>query len=481
MKNRSIIIAALAVCALAWSCVEKPSDTPAAKAPELIGVTPADGTSGLVGSSLDVVFTYDCNVKIPLARQGEVSVSNSATVDKVVAYNADVTVSVSGLRKGESYTVTIPGGVVSGFKDNPAGAVSVTFSIKADEPDYGRKPSASLTDPDATPAAKSLYAYLLSIYGSKSISGAMGGTAWETSYTDNISSLTGIYPGIVGFDYLFLDWPAKSWEGCPDYGDITPVRSAREAGNIIQIGWHWTVPDSEGQTDLNKYSYKNWAFGVENALREGTWQNEVMEAQIAKIAGYLQLLQDAGIPVLFRPMHEAAGDYGWGAWFWWGYDGASACVRLWRHLRDRLQTTYGLHNLIWVWTVQTMHHGILSDDPAEAREWYPGDEYVDIVGADLYEGKDTDLSRFFRYVNNSVRGAKMVALSEFGNLPDLPGCFGADAPWLYYMNWCNFEDGKPVLYSRNADGTYGWNNSVSEWTAILKNRLTINRKDIEYE
>ena len=471
----------IAAAALFTSCGEKPVEAPVADAPELLGVSPADGTADLVATSLDVVFTYDCNVKIPLSRQSEVTVSNSATVDKVVAYNTAVTVSVSGLRKGESYTVTIPEGVVSGFSDNPAGAASTTFSIKADEPDYGRKPSSSLTDPDASATAKKLYAYLLGIYGSRSVSGAMGGTAWETSYTDNIASLTGIYPGIVGFDYLFLNWPAKAWDGCPDYGDITPVKTAWEAGNIIQIGWHWSVPDSKGQTDLNKYSYSTKAFGVENALKEGTWQHEVMESQIEKLAGYMKLLQDAGIPVLFRPLHEAAGDYGWNAWFWWGYDGADACVRLWKHLRDRLQNTYGLHNLIWVWTVQTKNFGVLSDDPSQARAWYPGDEYVDIVGADLYEEKGVDMSSFFRYVNNSVKGAKMVALSEFGNLPDLSGCFASDAPWLYYMNWCNFEDGKPILYSKNSDGTYGWNNSVPEWTAILKNELTVNRGDIRYE
>ncbi len=486
MKNFSRILVALVACALPWSCGEKPVEAPVAEAPELLGVSPADGTKDLVGTSLDVVFTYGCNVKIPLSRQNEVTVSNSATVDKVVAYNTNVTVSVSGLRKGETYTVTIPEGVVSGFSDNPAGAASTTFSIKADEPaesDYPCNPSKSLTDPDATAAAKSLYSYLLGIYGSRSISGAMGGTAWETSYTDNIASLTGLYPGIVGFDYLFLNWPAKAWSGCPDYGDISPVKTAWEEGNIIQIGWHWSVPSVSGETDINKYAFysSGTSFDIREALKEGSWQRQTIDSQIEKLAGYMKLLQDAGIPVLFRPLHEAAGDYSWGSWFWWGDEGAEPCVQLWKYLRDKLQNTYGLHNLIWVWTVQTKNAGKVSTSLNDARAWYPGDEYVDIVGADLYESKGADFSSAFRYVNNSVKGAKMVALSEFGNLPDLDKCFASDAPWLYFMNWCNFEDGKPVLYCKNSDGSYSWNNTSLEWSAALKNAHTVNRKDIDYD
>ena len=46
------------------------------------------------------------------------------------------------------------------------------------------------------------------------------------------------------------------------------------------------------------------------------------------------------------------------------------------------------------------------------------------------------------------------------------------------MNWCNFENGNPVLYAKNSDGSYVWNNSVEDWKAALGNSHTINRNDI---
>lgn len=467
-----------AVCA----CGEKGSgepDSPAAEAPSLVSVTPADG-SEVSGETLEVKFTFDQNVKLPDARK--VSIDNEATVSSVLAYNKDVTVKLAGLRKGVSYTLSVADGAISGFKSNPVGALSYSFSVKADELDYQRNPSQSLTDASATTNAKKLYACLLQNYGKKTLSGAMGGTAWETTYTDMLERVSGQYPAIVGFDYLFLNWPAKAWSGCPDYGDITPVKKAWDAGSIIQVGWHWSVPSKEGETDFNNYAFysSGTTFDINEALKEGTWQRKLIDSQISKLAGYLKLLQDAGIPVLFRPLHEAAGDYTWSSWFWWGDGGAEPCTRLWKYLRDQLQGTYGLHNLIWVWTVQTNDQGKLCTDLEKARAWYPGDDYVDIVGADLYVAKGTSQSAAFKFVNNSVKGRKMVVLSEFGNLLDIDKFFAEDAPWGYFMNWCNYEGGQPVLYCKDPNGTFTWNNTASEWETALANPKVINRKDVKF-
>ena len=466
-------------------------EDPVAPAPRLVSTSPADGASGLKGTSLSVVITMDQNVKVTASNAGRIAVSGNASVVSVNAYNTDVTVKLEGLENGGSYTVSVPAGVIEGFKTNQEGAaaISVSFSMEyvAPEVHYGRNPSPSLTSPSPTAQAAALYAYLLENYGTRTISGAMGGTAWESSYTDNIEKLTGIYPAIVGFDYIFNNWADRKaeWPDRPDYTDITPVKDAWDAHNIIQIGWHWCVPStaedafdsSGGKRYIDSYSYNTRAFGLKNALKEGTWQNAEMKKQLKQVAGFLKLLQDAGIAVLWRPLHEAAGDYTWGAWFWWGYDGAEACKELWRYMYKEFTETYGLHNLIWVWTAQTSDEG----KPASVDkllEWYPGDEYVDIVGADLYVTKNTTQSKAFQLVNDSVKGGKMVVLSEFGNLLDIDGFFSEDAPWGYFMNWCNFDGGQPVLWCKNSDGSYSWNNTAGDWKTALSNKHTINRKDV---
>lgn len=217
--------------------------------------------------------------------------------------------------------------------------------------------------------------------------------------------------------------------------------------------------------------YDTKGFHAANVVIEGTEENEIAKADVAELAGYLKALQDANIPVLFRPLHEAAGDYKWGAWFWWGYDGADACKDLWRWLYRTLTDEYGLNNLIWVWTAQTTSGGGLAT-LSQLKSWYPGDEYVDIVGVDLYE-KRTGWSRAdaFKLAMNSVDGKKMIALSECGNLPDLSKCHTDSAPWLYFMGW----------YDKIGDN--GWNffsdwNSESVWKSVMTDPRALNRGDL---
>ena len=92
---------------------------------------------------------------------------------------------------------------------------------------------------------------------------------------------------------------------------------------------------------------------------------------------------------------------------------------------DRFTRVHGLHNLIWVWN---------SLDPA----WYPGDDCVDIVAADLYAkaGNYGSCKCDFDYARALCADGKMVALSECGANPDPERCVQAGAPWLWQMTWC---------------------------------------------
>ncbi|MBW8901973.1 MAG: beta-mannosidase, partial [Massilia sp.] len=149
------------------------------------------------------------------------------------------------------------------------------------------------------------------------------------------------------------------------------------------------------------------------------------------VAGELKRLSDAGVTVLWRPLHEASGHDGKG-WFWWGRartDGAPqayAYILLWRHMYDRLVNLHGLHNLIWVWNAQ---------DPA----WYPGDDVVDVTSYDIYDQTDNKRYRSqlqtYRLAQQASAESKPIALSETGYIPD-PDQLEADgAHWLWFMVW----------------------------------------------
>ena len=480
----------LSVAALFASC-EKDGDSGSetADAPKLVSVSPEDGASGLTGTALSVVFTYDQNIRASSSGKAGISVTGNASIESVNAYGKDLTVNVTGLEEGATYTVSVPAGTVNGFKDNQAAAAaaSVSFTMKQ-YISYDMAPASSLTNANATTRAKALYKFLYDNYGKKTLSGTMAClNGWDNTFVNYLATQTGTYTAICGYDYLFLEWPPKAWSNCPDYGDITDVKAAWDAGSIIQICWHWNVPKSESvyrNHDPGEYAFytsANKAFRPTDALTDGTWQHECIDGQIAKLAGYMKLLADADIPVLFRPLHEAAGDYSWGPWFWWGLDGADACKQLWRYLYDKLTNTYKLNNLIWVWTVQTSDAGRLAE-VEKLEEWYPGEDCVDMVGSDLYVPQWTTQSAAFKRVNDSVKGKKMVALCEIGNLLDIDASYGEGAPWSYFLTWNDADNGNPKLWSGtvNGDGSisYNWNNSVADWKKALGSPYVLNRGNV---
>ena len=162
-------------------------------------------------------------------------------------------------------------------------------------------------------------------------------------------------------------------------------------------------------------------------------------ADIEEIAKQLTKLKEADVPILWRPLHEAEGQ-----WFWWGAEGAEPCKKLYRLLYDQLTNVYGLDNLIWVWTSSTY---------PTSSNWYPGDDVVDILGYDKYNAKDgkpnlSSISSMFYSLVQSRNGEKMVAMSENDTIPSLENLLNEKASWLYfcpwYMNYINSEQNNPV-------------------------------------
>ena len=146
---------------------------------------------------------------------------------------------------------------------------------------------------------------------------------------------------------------------------------------------------------------------------------ELLDKDIEGIAQQLLKLQENGVPVLWRPLHEASG-----GWFWWGAKGPEACKQLWIYLYDQLTNVYGCNNLIWVWNGQ-------------AADWYPGDAYVDIIGEDIYAEKHAygaQNSKFIEALGYSEAN-KIIALTENGVLFDIDQVVNTNARWAWFDTW----------------------------------------------
>ena len=194
-----------------------------------------------------------------------------------------------------------------------------------------------------------------------------------------------------------------------------------------------------------------------------------MVKDIDQIASYLKPLKDKGIPVIWRPLHEAGGQ-----WFWWGRD-AAACNRLWLLMFERFEAA-GLDNLIWAWT----HSAAWSKPFSEGMKWYPGDEYVDIVGFDLYNltSAQSCYKDYFLWLQQQCPD-KLVAITECGNIPSLASQWSAGAKWLMFMPW--YDYGRTNNPSSSAFSSQEHSCApVSWWQDAWKQDFVLSRDQVEY-
>ncbi len=262
-----------------------------------------------------------------------------------------------------------------------------------------------------SPEAIKLYNFIKSNYGKKVMSGTTAYVDWNLDEADRIGKTYGKTPLINMFDYIHTPF---TWR---DYTDITPVKQWVERGGIVAIQWHWSVPKkalpgianidnqlnalAEDPSNFDIYTKDSNGFIMEfdpnNVLKSGTWENAVYEHDINKVISYLMILQDAHIPVLWRPYPEASGE-----WFWWGARGPALHKRLWMDMVKRFRNAQ-LDNIIWVWTLENKNWG----------KWYPGGDYVDIVGDDIYGLSAEECITSFKKMSDLFPD-KMLALSEIG-------------------------------------------------------------------
>lgn len=246
-------------------------------------------------------------------------------------------------------------------------------------------------------------------------------------------------------------------------GDYTLVitedvlKSLQEGGLIIG-GHDYTavavyLENNGTALDPNKdYAFykADTEFDATNATVEGTWENKVFTEDLKNAAAYLKLLRDADIPVLWRPFHEAAG-----GWFWWGKDAASF-KSLWIAMFNYFKTE-GLDNLIWVWTTE-----------GNDADWYPGDQYVDIVGRDVYNKETADCVSEYTSIAENY-GNKIVSLSECGTVGLISEQWASGARWSWFMPWYDGtnEDGSPVVHADEA----WWKDAMSQEFVISREEL----------
>lgn len=225
----------------------------------------------------------------------------------------------------------------------------------------------------------------------------------------DVLETSGDYPGIMGWELGGLELNAEE-----NIDGVNFKRMAAEAlehhqrGGINTFSWHASDPFERN----NSWTTTDSTI-VSRMVRtpEGLAQ---YKRQLGKLASFFNNLYDENhckIPVIFRPWHEHTGD-----WFWWGarWCDADDYKKLWTVMREEFELL-GVDNILWAYspdivTSETMY-----------LERYPGDEYVDILGVDIYHRDGIEGIGCYRDAVNKaieimkkIAGGKPYAITETG-------------------------------------------------------------------
>lgn len=330
-------------------------------------------------------------------------------------------------------------------------------------------------NPDATEKTVSLYNKLQELPREFILSGQHNFVGKGSDYTIQLEKLTGKKAIVWGSDFGFkakgddagayqhcgpANLPPFPWEQLlasrefkpeeatlqalkfkpePSFLDIS-LDEAREStireaidrhreGHIITLMWHASLPGhgdcchgSSIWTMDKGPSPEEW----NELVSEGTDLNLVWKSEADKIAGYLKILRDNDVPVLWRPYHEMNG-----VWFWWGCKpGDSGFKKLWVMMYEYFTKHHGLNNLLWVWNPNAPRN-IPGDEAWPYKDYFPGMEYVDVLAADVYHN---DYRQSHHDQLLELGQGKPVALGEVGNIPTLKILDQQDG-WTWFMPW----------------------------------------------
>lgn len=239
------------------------------------------------------------------------------------------------------------------------------------------------------------------------------GHTWQyESGRSDVKEVTGDYPGIINWDLGMIEMDSlKNLDGVPFKLMREEIIRQHERGGINTISWHPRNPATGGDTwDTSDSTIMKQIMTPDSEI------NNKMVQWIGKTADFIGSLKDSKgqiIPVVFRPWHEMSGD-----WFWWGAKmGTSQDYKALWEITKKIFDEKGIDNVVWAYSPDRVN------SEQEYMANYPGDDYVDIVGIDVYqfggsEGEESyrqDLAKGLDIASKvATDHKKILALTETG-------------------------------------------------------------------
>ena len=236
------------------------------------------------------------------------------------------------------------------------------------------------------------------------------------NYLAKFRDETGDYPGVIGLDQVSINQGKYTDEQKDIYFDN--VLEYVRRGGIITLSIHLTNPRDASAGYRGTLGFEDaW----EEILTKGSPLNLSLHTYLEDVRDTLQRLEDRGIPVLFRPLHEMNISS-----FWWcvnqNVDGnkrvldSSYVIRLWKYYYEFFEVECDLDNLVWVYGPNYTNNTSTTSGTQHVMYAYPGDEYVEMVGCDWYTSTDDykEIDGAGKSFSSLMATGYPVAITEFG-------------------------------------------------------------------
>jgi len=313
-------------------------------------------------------------------------------------------------------------------------------------------------NPNAMLEARQVLNYLDSLdkkTSNKIISGQhVGSSSFYQNYNPLVRDIyneTGKWLALIGVDFGWID-PNHA----TDWPDAKPlIIDHWNKKGLITISWHVANPAGGG------------AVNMAQLITPGTSLNSTWMGQLKQKADWLAELRDEKVVVLWRPFHEMnlmRNSH------WWCEASQKDFINVWKHMFDYFTKTRGLNNLLWVYAPGAVG-GTLTD-------YYPGNEYVDIVGVDIYV-KGNPLSSLPQMGYSQLLAlGKPFALTECG-----PGT-GSTPPSINSYDYHNLIN-NIKSYCPEAVYFMAWNENYAianqlNASGLLNDSWIINRDEVDW-
>ncbi len=266
-------------------------------------------------------------------------------------------------------------------------------------------------NPNATEGTVKLYQYLKSL-PSRSSSKYLSG-----QHVGNNATIQGEMPRIAAIKNA-SGKDVAVWGFDPNGATISNtafnlLKEHWDQGGLITISDHAPNPvTGEPLFKDGSGNNANMDYNVDRMLTPGTNEWNKWHEQLDKQAANLKRFADAGVTIMWRPYHEMNC-----AWWWWTFKASNQTltpakyIQIYREMYNYFTHTKGINNVLWIWAPHICDNAGLG-----LNAWYPGDEYVDIVGIDDYSGgahATFQLNTIKNFI--AAHPTKAFAFTELGN------------------------------------------------------------------